>query len=546
VSFDNKIGEGKYVISVDSQGAITQLQQFDSKVKQTSQTTQTSFRQAAASAISLASGLGSLYFQYDNLEKVQLRIRKASLEVSRAQEEVNKLMQSGQRDTLDYQQAVERLEIAQERHKILVNDLQQSQIALGFSIAQTALAIPSAVKAISELTKATNLAKIAQWAQNFAMLANPLYAIPTAAAIAAAVGLVATNTWGLRDALFGSTEAVEANTDAIKAGGDGFKAYGDSLKTTEDSAKSLDNTMQKTRKTLKETNEMVEMWSRINSEALKKNEEILNANQSQINTFADLFKRQEAFSVIQEELEKRSIALALQAGYRQFNLTRNFKSAGIDINADPRLASLMSIGSQTITDVFRRLRQTGNIDNSEAYHGSFGNDFAGIPRSLAGDLINNGRVGSSRSVSGSSKARRGGFGGFKAGWGVQEVIKPFDAQINGYEAIAKQYRDMGFQIDLPEFPLANLVRGYKSPSNEFLQTSIRQSTARYDASVQRFHQQIAAAKVEIENRLMGLVSRSGLTRSEVVSLQSTQQGTDDLYGIIDYRERLARASTGTG
>ncbi len=172
MSFDNKIGEGKYVISVDNQGAITQLQQFDNKVQDSGRKAQTSFRQAAASAVSLASGIGSLYFQYDNLEKVQLRIRRSALEVSRAQEEVNKIAKEGRTGTLDYQQALERLEIAQERNKILTNDLTQSQMALGFSFAQTALSIPAAINGIKGLTSASSIlsAVTSKWTGSYCSL----------------------------------------------------------------------------------------------------------------------------------------------------------------------------------------------------------------------------------------------------------------------------------------------------------------------------------------------------------------------------------------
>ena len=57
---------------------------------------------------------------------------------------------------------------------------------------------------------------------------------------------------------------------------------------------------------------------------------------------------------------------------------------------------------------------------------------------------------------------------------------------------------------------------------------------------------IDEAKRRKENRIVDFMNRSGLSRSQVTAYQSTQQGMDDLYGIIDYRERLARVSTGSG
>ena len=399
MSFDNKIGEGKYVISVDNQGAITQLQQFDNKVQDSGRKAQTSFRQAAASAVSLASGIGSLYFQYDNLEKVQLRIRRSALEVSRAQEEVNKITKEGRTGTLDYQQALERLEIAQERNKILTNDLTQSQMALGFSFAQTALSIPAAINGIKGLTSASSI--LSAVTSKWTLIA--LAAIAAYEGIAQAIKITTGHDYTLTTAVGNLTTKITGGNQALIEGTANYKAYGESISDVTTSSDDLDKSLTRTKRTIKETNDLVAMWSKINSDALKKNDEILNANQKQIDIFAQLFDRQRLVASGQDELSKRTLALALQHGYMQFNLERTIAVSGVD--GSPELKAKMMGFSRIISDVFRRAAAGGGIYSN--LHGSgILSQFGGITQSEAVSAINGGRTGSTRSVSGSSKARR--------------------------------------------------------------------------------------------------------------------------------------------
>jgi hypothetical protein len=103
----------------------------------------------------------------------------------------------------------------------------------------------------------------AVWAKTLALLANPIFAVATAAAIAAAVALVATNTWGLRDAIFGTTEAIEQNT-----------------KTQIQYASAMKDNNEHTKTATKETNEYASAIRDLNKEyentvgLLKKNDEV--------------------------------------------------------------------------------------------------------------------------------------------------------------------------------------------------------------------------------------------------------------------------------
>lgn len=545
MSFDNKIGEGKYVISVDNQGAITQLQQFDNKVQDSGRKAQTSFRQAAASAVSLASGIGSLYFQYDNLEKVQLRIRRSALEVSRAQEEVNKIAKEGRTGTLDYQQALERLEIAQERNKILTNDLTQSQMALGFSFAQTALSIPAAINGIKGLTSASSI--LSAVTSKWTLIA--LAAIAAYEGIAQAIKITTGHDYTLTTAVGNLTTKITGGNQALIEGTANYKAYGESISDVTTSSDDLDKSLTRTKRTIKETNDLVAMWSKINSDALKKNDEILNANQKQIDIFAQLFDRQRLVASGQDELSKRTLALALQHGYMQFNLERTIAVSGVD--GSPELKAKMMGFSRIISDVFRRAAAGGGIYSN--LHGSgILSQFGGITQSEAVSAINGGRTGSTRSVSGSSKARRGAGGGrnsnekfynnFISAFAPTGVTNRDDKIRIGEQRYASLIEELqSFGLDMP----SQFGTMYAGKGNRLLRLSPEDYGQKVNSVMDELKRR-KQAKVDAENaRIANLVNLSGLSRSEVIAYESTSSGIDDLNGIIDFRKRVSLASSGT-
>ena len=563
------IGEGKYVISVDNSGAITQLNRFEQQVKTTTRNTEVSFRQAAASAVSLASGVGSLYFQYDNLEKVQLRIRKASLEVSRSQELVNKLVSEGKTGTLDYQQALEKLSIAEERHRILSDDLKESQIALGFSIAQTALTIPSAITAIKGLTSATSVLN----------MANSKFILIALAVIAAYEGITQAIKYFNKDldftlsgAINRMTNGIDVMKDSTNEGSASFAVYGSTISGVGASASATTGSLGTLNREIDLTNGKIEN--------LKKNEDSLavfiGETYSAIGNmiaFADALNDQalkQKMIQFEREFERKteernqSYLASLDKnspGFTDANAglwDRNIVGRGMT----GKQFRVLSHVSKQVSDVFRRIALGGGGGYSNI-HGNLQRmtGIGGISQESASVYAQSlkfrgtnpfGSIGSRAnqlggiSVSIGAKGKSSKHGGFKRGWGTQEVIRPFNEQTASYQAISDYYRNLGFDIDVPKYGLDYMIRGIKSPSNEFLQNAIHGATNNYNLAVARFNQQIENAKAEIENRILGLASRSGLTRSQVVTMQTTQQGTDDLYGIIDYRERLARASTGSG
>lgn len=568
MSFDNKIGEGKYVISVDNSGAITQLQRFEDQAKKTGESTKRSFMVAASSAISLASGLGSLYFQYDNLEKVQLRIRKASLEVSRAQETVNKLAQEGKQGTLDYQQALERLSIAEERHRILSDDLKESQIALTFSIAQTALTIPSAIKGISELSKSTSVLN----------MVNSKFILIALAVIAAYEGITQAIKYFNKDLDFTLSGAINRMTNGIDVmknttnqGSESFAVYGGTIAgvgvTADATASSLSNLSRE-----------IDLVNGKASE-LKKNEDNiarfigetyigvgnLLAFSEALNDQALKQKIIEFEREFERKTDERNRAFfnegKLGVGFSDANAglwDRNIVGRGLTTGQFRTL----SFVSKQVSDVFRRIALVGGGGGYSNIHGNLQRftGIGGISQESATTLAQQlkfrgtnqfGSIGATAnrlggiSVSRGARGRSSKHGGFKALFGFSATEQQFLTHRSSLQPVVDELARHGFNIQLPYYDLANLVYGNRSPSNEFAQRSIMEAELRYNQRLEIFNRQVEAARAEIESRLMGLVSRSGLSRSQVLDLQSTQQGTDDLYGIIDFRERLAKASTGT-
>ena len=133
------------------------LRRIQNQGEETGKKMEMSTRRAALTTFGFASSLGSLKFQADNLDDSLLKVRKTTLEVSRAQEEVNKLEKEGKTNTLDYAQAKERLAIAEERLSQNTKDASNAQYAFGFSIVGTALQIPNAINAIKNLTASTTI-----------------------------------------------------------------------------------------------------------------------------------------------------------------------------------------------------------------------------------------------------------------------------------------------------------------------------------------------------------------------------------------------------
>jgi len=213
---------------------------------------------AVASITGMTASIVGAGFAYGDLDKKQLSQTKAARTVEEVTQKINKLQKDGKRGTQEYADAQRDLGIANENLRIKTENVFQAQVALGFNLVTLATStIPNGIIALSKLAAmhggaatatgihtgvqggfavAISATAKAIWAKTFAMLANPLFAIPTAAAIAAAVALVATNTWGLRDAIFGTTEAVNENTVAMTGAQPAIAGVGNAFVLTGDQA----------------------------------------------------------------------------------------------------------------------------------------------------------------------------------------------------------------------------------------------------------------------------------------------------------------------
>jgi len=225
-------------------------------VNQTSKQTQIDMKVTGLTIAGTAASAFSLVQGFTGVQTKMIDIRKINLDVEKSQANVNKMIKEGKQGTQEYSFALEDLKIKQQEQKIKNDELNNTYVQMGFSLVTMAsTTIPLVISALGSLKSArlgsaaaTGVAAganvgftaslvsttAAVWANTVALLSNPIFAAAAAASIAAAVLLISTNTWGLRDSLFGATKAVEENTTAINKGEQSFYAYGESIeKTTE-------------------------------------------------------------------------------------------------------------------------------------------------------------------------------------------------------------------------------------------------------------------------------------------------------------------------
>lgn len=212
---------------------------------------------AGASVVGFTSNITSLAYAYGDLNDSQLKIRQSNLSVARAQEDVNKLQREGKMGTAQYQFALEKLSLEQEKQKKTLEDADKQQVQFMANMATMAFTtVPAFVSSLGVLkgahlggaaatsvstganlgfTASLAAGTAAVWASFTALLHHPWFAPAAAATAGIAVGLIANNVWGIRDAILGANKAVDASTKALQTnnkelekGSDSYLAYGDS------------------------------------------------------------------------------------------------------------------------------------------------------------------------------------------------------------------------------------------------------------------------------------------------------------------------------
>jgi hypothetical protein len=221
-SIENKIkGIDKTVQNTSNSLADLDKKQLDIikngiKLEEKQRALNKTFANSVTTLAGTAAGVTALAFTYGDLDKKQLAVRKSQAQVEEKQQKLNKLIADGKKGTQDYEDAIRDLGIAQDQLKSKTDDIFQSQVAFGLQVVSVATQIPQAVKALEGLSASTKVLTAVTWLQNLSLWANPLFLPASAAAIAMTIGLVATNQFGLRDAMFGTTKAIDQNTIAAK------------------------------------------------------------------------------------------------------------------------------------------------------------------------------------------------------------------------------------------------------------------------------------------------------------------------------------------
>lgn len=224
------LGSAEYEILVQIRDAINNLDRFEKKAKSTSENSKASFGRVAGSITGLASNVASLGFGFDNLDKLQLRVEQSAQKVDKAQKRVNDIMKAGKTNTEAYKIAVEDLRLAEERETQAKSDQFQNQVQLGLALTTFASStLPNAISGLSRLFVGTTLATGATIVHTTAtgglttalgiqlrlMIHHPLFQPLVLAAAAAGTIILATNMWGLRDAITGTNIAIKNTPKSV-------------------------------------------------------------------------------------------------------------------------------------------------------------------------------------------------------------------------------------------------------------------------------------------------------------------------------------------
>jgi len=489
---------------------------------------------------------GSTFFAFKGLQDMQLQIDKAARKVSEAEEKVAKALKDSGKQSDEYADSLRDLKLAQEGHKQAVDNVQQAQVQFAFSLASlAATTIPNAVKALASLfaghglaagaavghTGATVALTRAQWGWNISLLANPFFAIPTAAAIAGAIALVATNQFGLRDSLFGVTEATKENTKAQKEAGNVYTTFpGQIAQTT--------NVVQEHTRAVKADTDVVKMWSEINKEALddlKKNELALGS----VNEFQQI-----AVAKIREATEKmRQLRRRIEAGLPT-------TEEGKTMRAEE--ARLRRLG------VLEEREELANLEQEARFQAM---TFGGLGVSTAQSLIEQGisktlreasaqRFGRQQQVA--SVFRRAGqkpprssraVGGSRLRKGGKRGARSITRRRHEQRELTLLARAAGY----PEEEIDDLFEAANRAIPRGMGSNFRVPA---DFTRKFFERVISAFVAERERqrlaeiaRVEGLAGRAGVTYQEIINIEKDPMRANDIAGLIAFRDRELLAST---
>ena len=303
IAFDFQVrGDQQVKASIQGMGgALSQLDNTASRASESATKVQRNYSQAALGLSTAASGAASLYFQYDNLEKAETRIATAEKQVDAAraavltsQNALNALVAKGITDGPVYEAvqlrvsaAQQELAIAGDKANQAQGDLTQSQLQFGLNVIPTVLGAVTSLSAAKGLLTASTItgtgAQATQTTVNLGSIGSftALSASTTGAALATrgyalavrlaqlatgplgiamiAIGtvftLVATNAFGIRDALDSFAKKVESIFPILKPVFDFFRGiastlFPDTKEKTDDLSQTFDTQFDKMSKTV--------------------------------------------------------------------------------------------------------------------------------------------------------------------------------------------------------------------------------------------------------------------------------------------------------
>jgi hypothetical protein len=227
-------GDQEFISKMDrARGGLQNLGKQGDIVNQQVAPMERNFGQAALGLTTAASGAASLYFQYDNLQKSALKVETAQKNVTSAEASLagarnalNELTAKGAEGTPEYEAASlrlkaaqEQLEIATQKVTIAQGDNSEAQLRFGLGVVPT---IMGSVDGLSRGLKGLGLSTVfagegamkgSHGMKAMAVATKGLFVAMgplgwTMLGVSAFMGLFATNTFGIRDAIYSAGKAI--------------------------------------------------------------------------------------------------------------------------------------------------------------------------------------------------------------------------------------------------------------------------------------------------------------------------------------------------
>jgi len=540
--------QGTIVLQLQNESVVNNANSTDQALKrvqnsanQTGKEIEFSAKRAGLAMTGLVTNVTSAVFAYKNLGDMQLNVSKAAAKLDEKQDKVNKLIAEGKTNTDDYRDAIRDLGIAQENYNQNLDKVQEAQIMFALNLGTMAVTtIPAVITAM----KGLNLATLSFTNILNTIRSHPVFLVVTAGILAWEFGIskLIKNYNGLDLSIQGNMEKLADHMFTTDQATTSMENYGNAINDVGSSARS-------TTKDMEQFGRSVDLAGVKIEQVKKNNDEIIGIISDSYSVMGSLLSVADALNdqatktkliQIQREWERMTLARnkafedeknAIKFGGIEFIDAlheRNFTARGMTTAQAQRLSKLSATISNFFRDIVANARTGAGNLRTAGLHGNIGS-LGGITQAQTSGMINGGRTGSTRRVSGSERARRGRSRGGNRARNRDRLLQQRQADNDAifliHRAIQEEYKQYGFDIEIPQ-----LLNAYTDDLTEpFL--------ANYRNQVDRYNNQVRLADAMLFNQS----SRLGLSTESLKTMYMTTQGRNDLEGMRLFKDLAALA-----